>query len=281
VYRVLGGIAVAGAPVTRRRERELLGLLVAAGGAPVAVGHILDELGCDRPAAQVAVSRLRALLDPTRSRRAVIESTPAGYRLIAERDLVDAWSFEHQVDLALAAPTPADRLVLATRAAELCAGAPYAECQAPALVTEAARLEDLRVSAQETRAEALLALGHPAAAVRLLVALAPQHPYREPLWALLARAQYSCARQADALATLAALRSRLAEDLGVDPSPVVRRLEQAILTQDPGLADGPRPSPRSHRPRTRVVGRCRAVSAGYVVGHTPAVRAVAAGTMTG
>ena len=77
--------------------------------------------------------------------------------------------------------------------------------------------------------------GIPAAAVRLLAAVAPEHPYREQLWALLARAQYACTRQADALTTLATLRSRLAEDLGVDPSPVVRDMERAILTQDPSL----------------------------------------------
>ena len=87
------------------------------------------------------------------------------------------------------------------------------------------------MTVQEVRAEALLALGHPATAARLLASVAPDHPYREQLWALLARAQYACARQADALATLATLRTRLAEDLGVDPSSAVRSTEQAILTQ--------------------------------------------------
>ena len=106
---------------------------------------------------------------------------------------------------------------------------------------------------QESRAEALLSLGHQAAAVRLLAPVAPVHPYREQLWALLARAQYACARQADALSTLATLRSRLAEDLGVDPSPLVRAMEQSILAQDPGLTG---PTSRQDTPsRARI--RCR------------------------
>lgn len=262
MYRVLGEIAVDGANVTRRRERELLGLLVAARGRPVAVERIVDELwsgDAPRSAVQVVVSRLRALLDPGRAGPASVETTPAGYHLVAERDAVDVWRFESLAESAVSAPTPADRLVRGTLAAELWVGDPYAECRAPSLRAEASRLVELHVTVQETRAEALLELGHPAAAVRLLAPVMPEHPYREQLWALLARAQYACARQADALATLATLRTRLAEDLGVDPSSVVRAMEQAILTQDPGLGapSGIGSVPARHHSRVRVGRTCR------------------------
>ena len=91
----------------------------------------------------------------------------------------------------------------------------------------------------------------------------------------------SSRRSLDALATLAALRSRLAEDLGVDPSAVIRAVEQAILTQDSGLVTGSvRVASRQHG-RVRVGRRCRAVSGGYVVAHTPVVPVGATGTMTG
>ncbi len=252
-YRVLGEIAVDGQAVSRRRERELLGLLVAARGRPVAVERIVEELweaDGARSAVQVVVSRLRALLDPGRSGPVRVATTPAGYHLEAEPGEVDVWVFEDLAERSLSASTPADRVVLGTRADELWAGEPYAECEAPSLRAEAARLVELHVTVQESRAEALLSLGHPAAAVRLLAPVVPVHPYREQLWALLARAQYACARQADALATLATLRSRLAEDLGVDPSPLVRAMEQSILAQDPGLTGG-----QDASPRTRI--RCR------------------------
>ena len=161
-YRVLGEIAVDGQAVSRRRERELLGLLVAARGRPVAVERIVEELweaDGARSAVQVVVSRLRALLDPGRSGPVRVATTPAGYHLEAEPGEVDVWVFEDLAERSLSASTPADRVVLGTRADELWAGEPYAECEAPSLRAEAARLVELHVTVQESRTEALLSLG--------------------------------------------------------------------------------------------------------------------------
>jgi DNA-binding SARP family transcriptional activator len=287
--RVLGQIATTTAqgaevPLTRRREREVLALLVAARGRPVSTDRLLAEVwqddGSGPACVQVAISRLRALLDPTRTGQREVHSSPAGYALVLESGRVDVWSFEDLAEQALSASTPSDRLVLGTQADELWAGEAYAECRSPSLQSESARLAELRVTVQEARAEALLALGHPAAGVRLLAPVAPEHPYREQLWALLARAHYACARQAEALATIATLRARLAEDLGVDPSAMVRATEQAILSQDPGLTRPAAAQAARHR-RTRIVRRCRAVSVGHDLRHTPLVRAGTTGTMTG
>ena len=280
MHRVLGGVAVHDRAVTRRRECEVLGLLVAARGRPVAVERILDEVwGTDagRAAVQVAVSRLRSLLDPDRSGPSAIETTAVGYRLVTAAE-VDVWACEDLAEQARAARAAADRIVLGTRAEGLWVGEPYAGCRAASLRAEATRLSDLRVTVQESRAEALLELGHPAAAVRLIAPVAPAHPYREQLWALLARGHYACARQADALATLAALRARLADDLGVDPSSVVRTLEQAILRQDPALsATSPTRSVPAPHGRAGLGHRCRA----YVVRHTPLAHGSDRGMMAG
>ncbi len=253
-FRVLGQVAVGETVLPRRRERDLLALLLAVRGA-VPVERILEELWAtdsNRASVQVAVSRLRSLLDPGHDGPRGLEMTAAGYRLVA--DDVDAWRFEEAAERALALTSPTDRLVLATRAAELWSGEPYPGVAAPSVRAEATRLEELHLALQEARAEALVGLGHGAAGVRVLTPLASAHPYREQLWALLARAQFACSRQADALVTVATLRRRLAEDLGVDPSPMVRLLEQRILNQDAGLAGTPVPAPRG--PRTEVhVGR--------------------------
>ena len=268
-FRVLGQVAVGEAVLPRRRERDLLALLLAVRGA-VPVERILEELWATdthRAAVQVAVSRLRSLLDPGHDGPRGVEMTAAGYRLVA--DDVDAWHFEEVAERALALTAPADRLVLATRAVELWAGEPYAGVAAPSVRAEATRLEELHLALQEARAEALVALGHGAAAVRVLTTLAPVNPYREQLWALLARAQFACSRQADALVTVATLRRRLAEDLGVDPSPMVRMLEQRILDQDAGLAEAPVPAPRGPHHEVRVgrharrvhLRHCRVISA--------------------
>ncbi len=136
---------------------------------------------------------------------------------------------------ALAADTAAERLRLADEAREMWTASPYADCDAPAVLSETGRLEELLLTLEEVRARALLDLGRPDEALRGLAELAPKHPYRERMWSLLALAQYQCSRQADALETLRRLRERLADELGVDPSEEIRRLEEAVLRQDPSL----------------------------------------------
>ena len=254
--------------LTRRRESDLLALLIVARGRPVSADRILlelwgaEDLASGPASVQVAVSRLRAWLDPERSGPRPIERTPAGYVLEVGRADVDVWVFEELVQQALAARTPSERLLLATRASDLWHGEPFAACHVDSVRCEASRLQELLVTVHETRAEALLALGQAAPAVRLLAPACAAHPYREELWALLARAQYACARQADALSTLATLRTNLAEDLGVDPSPCVQATEQRILAQDPALVVRPGGAAADHarHPSRRVTRRCRAAS---------------------
>ncbi|WP_275888236.1 AfsR/SARP family transcriptional regulator, partial [Nonomuraea lactucae] len=103
---------------------------------------------------------------------------------------------------------------------------------------EITRLEEARLAALEEQAEVRLALGEDADLAGLggLVAL---HPLRERLRALHMKALYRAGRQSEALAGYAELRERLAEELGVDPSPPVAALHEAILRQDPRLGAPP------------------------------------------
>jgi Bacterial transcriptional activator domain len=80
-----------------------------------------------------------------------------------------------------------------------------------------------------------LALGRHADLVAELDALVAEHPLRERLRAQLILALYRCGRQADALAAYQAAWRTLVEELGLEPSPPLRELEQAILRQDPSL----------------------------------------------
>jgi hypothetical protein len=84
-----------------------------------------------------------------------------------------------------------------------------------------------------------LARGDHGDAVAELEQLTRVHPLREQLWALLALALYRSARQADALATLRRVRESLAEELGVDPGPELRRLEQGDPDPRPGTGPAP------------------------------------------
>ena len=246
-YTDFGAMAVAvdgvQVPLTRRRERSVLAVLLAAHGAPVAAERLVAEVwGDEAPgqtlaSLQVAVSRLRSQLEPDRKARqgSRLVSTAAGYSLVADVADVDTWTFEALAGQALAAPDPEERLRLAHEARALWTSAPYADCDAPTVRSETNRLEELMLTVEEVGARALLDLGRPDEALRALAEVAPRHPYRERLWSLLALAQYQCSRQADALETLRTLREGLAEELGVDPSEEIQRLEQAVLRQDPEL----------------------------------------------
>ena len=142
----------------------------------------------------------------------------------------------------MAAPAR-ERVPLADAALALWRGDPYPDSEeVEPLRLEAERLAELRLAVVESRATALLELGEPDAAARDLAEPARSHPFRERLWARLALAQYRAGRQAEALDTLRLLRSRLADELGVDPSEEVRTLESDILTQSERLVAPAAPS---------------------------------------
>lgn len=230
-------------PLTRRRERDVLSVLLVAHGRPVAAERLVAEVWGNDAAGQtsaplhVVISRLRGLLEPHRTARSGtrLVSTAAGYSLQADTADVDTWSFETHMEAARAATDPGDRLAGFDRALALWTGPPYAGTDAPEVRNEADRLADAYLALLEQRARALLDLGRPDEAQRSLAEVVTRHPYREGLWCLLALAQYNSSRQADALATLRTLRAALADGLGVDPLPETRQLEEEMLRQDRSL----------------------------------------------
>ena len=114
------------------------------------------------------------------------------------------------------------------------------------------RLEEARLAALESRVDADLACGRHASLVAELEGLAAGHPLRERLTGQRILALYRCGRQADALTRLQRARDRLPSELGIDPSPELRRLHERILRQDPGLDWHPgRHAARRHARRGR------------------------------
>lgn len=112
---------------------------------------------------------------------------------------------------------------------------------------EIARLEDLRAGVIEDRVEADLALGHHADVVGELKALVAECPLREQLQQQLMVALYRCGRQPEALAAYQAARRTMVEELGIEPSPALQRVERAILAHDAWLDPPPRAMPPSAR----------------------------------
>ncbi|MGY1772756.1 AfsR/SARP family transcriptional regulator [Blastococcus sp. SYSU D00813] len=233
-------------PVRRGRPRRLLLSLLLQRGGAVAPETLIDRLWGDEPPAnadnalQVLVSYLRRSIGGP---GLGIERGTAGYRLRVDPDDVDMTRFEALVREAAAAD-PAGRLAAATAALALWRGPALSEAaDDPFAQGDVARLEELRLQADELRAAALLDLGRHGDALPDLGQLVRAHPFRERLHGQYALALYRSGRQADALQVLDRARTALAEQLGLDPGPELQELAGRILRQDPGLAAAPPASP--------------------------------------
>ncbi|SEF13350.1 BTAD domain-containing putative transcriptional regulator [Jiangella alba] len=222
------------------RHREVLARLIVARGRVVPVRRIVTDLWESPPdgavvAVRTFVAALRRALEPHRAPRTpatLLVTEGPGYALRAGADAVDAWRFGAGVEAAGRA-APAEALALLDDALALWRGPAYADFAAAGWAApERTRLTELRLTAVERRAEALLALGRSADAVPDLDAHVAEHPWREDAWRLLALALYRTGRQADALDVLRRARSLLGDELGVDPGPRLRQLETDLLRQE-------------------------------------------------
>ena len=250
---VAGQLVDLGAP----KQRALLALLVSRVGQPVPVDVMVEELWAGRPppsaitSLQAYVANLRRALEPDRVPRSpatVLRTRGRGYLLDSRAVEVDVNRFGERAAAgwrALDRGDPQQALSELEAGLALWRGQAYAEvADGTYVVPEVKRLEELRLSAVEGRCAALLAVGAHEIAVAELEAFTQVYPLREYGYELLSLALYRAGRQADALAALRANQRRLAEELGIDPRPALRRLEMEILNQDPVLDWHP-PQPRS------------------------------------
>ena len=250
LFRILGPLEVEGAPpLGGKKPRTVLARLLLEPNRAVPADALIDAVWGDDPPAharhalQVYVSSLRRSLGTGR-----IRAEGGGYAIGVEEDELDLLVFERLVE----------RRSLA-EALTLWRGSALADIT-PALETERARLDELRLAAIEERVEADLAFGRQSQLVAELEALTAEHPLRERFHAQLMLALYRSRRQADALAAYRRARSAL-DELGIEPTPDLRELETAILRQDTALDLDVPESPRRRlpAPATMLVGRRREV----------------------
>ena len=315
-YRLFGGLAVEGADgrvpdLGGRKQRAVLAALLLDLDRAVPADRLIDQVWGDDPPAraevslQAYVSKLRRQLEPERpsgSGHTVLVTEPGGYRLVAERDDVDVALFD-DLRLAGAAAQAAGEHAAAARFYDeaLTLHDPLLpELAGEAWVADAcARLDAGYADVLDGAFDAKLALGGGRELVGDLEAAVAAHPFRERLHGHLALALYRAGRQTDALRSLADARRALAEEIGVEPGPDLRRLEADILAQAPHLdAANPRPSrdrataptsmatidlrtvgddPRASRPTEPVAGSTLVGRASEIAVLTEAARAAAAG----
>jgi DNA-binding SARP family transcriptional activator len=231
------------------KQRAVLAHLILRANRVVPADLLIDGLWGEEPpesarnTLQTYVYRLRKVLGDGR-----LEGRDGGYVLTATPGEIDAERFEALVkqgraevatDPGAAAATLSDALSLwrADALADV--------TEEPSLRGEAARLEELRLSATEHRVAAQIAMGGHSAVVPELESLTARYPLRERLWANLMLALYRSGRQAEALSTFERARQVLADELGADPSPELQRLHDQILHRAPEL-ESPAPGAQAH-----------------------------------
>lgn len=264
VRRDGGEVALAGA-----RERTLLAVLLVHANEVVSSDRLIDELWGDRPPDTAAtalhgiVSHIRSALEPDRLPRdpgAVLVTRAPGYVLRLPPGALDSERFEELLAEGRGALESGEASRAATvlrEALGLWRGDAFSGSdEAPSVHAEAIRLDELRFEALEERIDADLALGRDDELVPELEALVEREPLRERLRGQLMLALYRSGRQAEALELYHETRSTFRARLGIEPTPRLRELEQAILRQDLELDVGlPRLRPRAvvRRHRGRVL----------------------------
>ena len=246
-YRILGPLEVVegGGPVPlgRLKERLVLAVLLLHPNEFVSRERLIDELWGGSPpptarkAVNVYVSQLRKALgvnghDP-------IATADGGYRIAVDAGELDSTRAEHLLAIARerAAAGELDAAAeLLREALALWRGPTLAGLQLESHGRgEVTQLDELRLTALMDRIDCDLALGRHEQALGELGVLVSEHPLRERLRAQQMLALYRADRQADALGAYAEARRTLVDDLGIEPSEALQRLQQAILRHDPAL----------------------------------------------
>ena len=229
------------------KQRALLAALLLKARRLVTVEELADVLWgpAPPPSARVSVQnyvmRLRKVLTVTG--RALITTQPGGYLISVEAAELDVTRFEASLGSAHAATREgswASAAGHARAALALWRGEPLAGVGSELLtLREVPRLSELQLQAQEARIGADLHLGGHTEVIAELQRLCRAHPLREQLHALLMLALSRDSRRAEALAAYQDARRVLVEELGMEPGPELRGLQQQILASDPALTLAP------------------------------------------
>src|SRR5919201_3733391 len=246
-FRILGPLEALedGRPLAlgRLKERVVLAVLLLHANEFVSRERLIDDLWGEAPpatarkAVNVYISKLRQTL--TRNGHDPIATAEGGYRLVVDPDLLDAERLRSLIAqargrMAEGDSDPASSLL--QDALALWRGPTLAGIHLESFGRdEVAQLDELRLAALMDRIDCDLALGRHEQVLGELNVLVREHPLRERLRAQQMLALYRAGRQADALAAYAETRRTLVDDLGIEPSEALQRLQQAVLRHDPSL----------------------------------------------
>ncbi|MFF2226798.1 BTAD domain-containing putative transcriptional regulator [Streptomyces globisporus] len=239
-FQLLGPLALSDGPDTvvlqPSKPANLLAALLLHANSPVSAEYLQravwgeEQPATARAALQTCVLRLRRLF----SKHGVttsIEAVPGGYRITAAPPTLDLLGFRDRVRRAAGLDRDPEAELCALRdALSLWQGSLLANVRSVVLHRdEVPRLAEERLRAVERVCDLLLGLGRCGEALVDLWTATRVHPGHERFHEQLIEALYRCGRQSQALAEYRRVKGFLLEELGVDPSPSLRRLELAVL----------------------------------------------------
>jgi DNA-binding SARP family transcriptional activator len=254
LFRVLGPVEIDGTDavsyIRADKPRALLALLLVKANTWVAVGEIVDTVWAGKTPPVSAernigtyIWQLRRTLPPLGADGQRIESRSKAYRIRVEPGELDSDRMQALLAAggeALAAGDAATALKHLESAQSLWRGTPYEGLVTDRHQPEVTRLTELHWSVRERLADALIGTTRFADAVALCKSLTTEDPLRETNWARLVVAYRDAGRRADALATYQKARTALVDELGTEPGPELRALQQELLADVP---EKPKPEP--------------------------------------
>jgi len=250
-YRILGPTEALDGDVRvdigSRQQRALLALLLLNVNRVVSTERILEEIWPAEPVGKektlwVYVSRLRSALEPDRpahGKNTVLVTKDRGYSLRVDAEDIDAHRFESAVKRgrSLVVDDPSSAATVLQEALSMWHGSPLEDFTYDEFAqSEIARLEELRLTAVEDRIDADMRMSRHRDVIGETERLVRDHPLRERPVGLVMTALYRSGRQADALRAFQTYRRTIGEELGIEPSPELCRVEEQVLLHDPRLA---------------------------------------------
>ncbi|MFP4554817.1 MAG: BTAD domain-containing putative transcriptional regulator, partial [Actinomycetota bacterium] len=245
-YRALGPLTVEIDGQTAKlgglRQQMVLAILLSNANQVVPQDRLIDSVWAGSPpeAARATVQSYIYGLRQVLGAEAIIRRGD-GYIVEVDRDTFDVLAFEESVERgrALLGSDPEAARTALVEGLGMWFGTAYGGVDHPELYAEIQRLGELRVNAIESRVDADLALGGGGELVSELETVVRDYPLRERFWAQLMLALYRSGRQAEALRAFQHARSKLVEELGIEPGAELQRLEEQILNQDSSLLAEP------------------------------------------
>jgi DNA-binding SARP family transcriptional activator/tetratricopeptide (TPR) repeat protein len=229
------------------KQRSLLAVLLLNANQVMGTRQLAEAVwGHPLPAAPD--TRIRSLVSELRralTAHHVLVTQVPGYLLRVEPGQFDLDRFRQRVDEAREAVAGGQPEVAVARYDEALAlwrGKALGGVSGPYLDTQAARMEELRLSVVEERTETMLTLGRHVELIPELGQVIAEHPLRERPHTQLMVALYRGGRRSEALDVYRCLRECLINELGLEPTPELQLLHQQMLAGDLALDHVSRPA---------------------------------------